>query len=273
MQADVIGATVGVIGILIGIVVSYYFYKKSLRVKEPCWAIRSNNLIEGYSATLDNLQVLYKDNIIQNLTISKILFWNNGKETIEHKDTETINHLRIGGEEGVRFLDAKILTNNNESSQCKVELVDTGDSIYLNFDYLDHKQGCVVQVVHTGTSSRDISILGDIKGVTSLRKKVSIPKWYAIFEYPMNLVKRYRKVLILFPMVTSIMYIIIGFMILLIPPIKIFTTSTPKSLALLDRIITAVFFCISGGMLFVMSISSWRRYSFVPKGLEIFHGE
>ena len=71
MTVDIIGLSVGIVGILVGVAVSYYFYRKSLRVKEPYWAVRSNNLIEGYSAKLDDLRILYKDNRIENLTIKQ----------------------------------------------------------------------------------------------------------------------------------------------------------------------------------------------------------
>jgi hypothetical protein len=34
----------------------------------------------------------------------------------------------------------------------------------LRFSFLDHNQGAVIQVVHTGTSSRDVSICGTVVG-------------------------------------------------------------------------------------------------------------
>mgnify|MGYP001766436755 CR=1 FL=1 len=85
MQTDIIGVTIGIIGIVIGIFGSYYFYRKSLREKAPCWVIRSNNLVNGFSSKVQNLQVLFKGNQVENLTISKVVFWNNGKETIKKR--------------------------------------------------------------------------------------------------------------------------------------------------------------------------------------------
>ncbi|MCD4751453.1 MAG: hypothetical protein K8R40_00085 [Anaerolineaceae bacterium] len=59
MQTDIVGLLVGVVGILIGTFVSYYFYRKSLRLKAPYWTVRSYNLIQGYSTKSDFLKVLF----------------------------------------------------------------------------------------------------------------------------------------------------------------------------------------------------------------------
>jgi hypothetical protein len=39
-----------------------------------------------------------------------------------------------------------------------------GTSAYIFFDYLDKGQGGIIQVIHTGLSSSDLTLNGDIKG-------------------------------------------------------------------------------------------------------------
>jgi len=165
MDLSTVGFIIGTVGTflsLISLFAAYYFYRKSLRLKEPRWAITSNNLIRGYSSKLNELDILYKDHKVENLTISKILFWNRGRDTINRQDIATAEPLVIKSTEEVEILDAKILSNNNESSQISAELENSQQS-YLIFDYLDYDQGAIIQIVHTGTSSKDIFVSGKIK--------------------------------------------------------------------------------------------------------------
>lgn len=179
MNADIV---IALVFFIIGLIPTYYFYKKSIRIKEPVYCIKSNNLISGSASTLQNLNISYKDHKVENLTVSKILFYNRGAETIKAEDLETINHLGISSQV-CDILDGSILQVNNLSNNLRVHYHKDSKSVFINFDYLDQNQGAVIQVVHTGLSSNDINLLGDIKGVQKLEqvlpekleKKVPLP--------------------------------------------------------------------------------------------------
>jgi hypothetical protein len=175
MQTDIIGVTIGIIGIVIGIAVSYYFYKKSIRIKEPVYSIKSNNLISGNVSTFENLNISYKDYRVQNVTVSKILFYNRGAETITLEDTQTDNRVRIIAKEDVKILDASILQTNFSSNHFWIPSTpldytpaSEGKEALISFKYLDKNHGAVYQVIHTGTSSENIGVAGDIMGVQAI---------------------------------------------------------------------------------------------------------
>src|SRR5688500_3410655 len=94
MKADYIGYALAVLSLIY----AYYHYRKGLKIKEPVYSIKSNNLISGSTSTLENLNISYKDYKVENLTVSKILFYNRGAETINRQDIETINPLKISSE-------------------------------------------------------------------------------------------------------------------------------------------------------------------------------
>ena len=73
------GAVIGVLGIVTG----YVFYLKSKREKEPCYSEDDVNLIKGYSSIFKDLSIKYQRKPIENLTVSKLVFWNNGNEIID----------------------------------------------------------------------------------------------------------------------------------------------------------------------------------------------
>jgi hypothetical protein len=74
-------------------------------------------------------------------------------------------------------LDTRILSSNNESSQVLVNLEDDSHA-RLSFDYLDYNQGTIIQIVHTGTSSKDIVTFGKVKGakLSFQNKELIIPR-------------------------------------------------------------------------------------------------
>lgn len=162
-----LGTALGVIGIVVGVVVSYYFYRKSIRIKEPVYSIKSNNLISGSVSTLENLNITYKDFKVENLTVSKVLFYNRGAETISRQAIETLKPLAIASVD-TTILDASILQVNNLSNNVQVRYEKSNENVYIDFDYLDQNQGAVIQVIHTGLSSEEITVYGDIMGVPEI---------------------------------------------------------------------------------------------------------
>ena len=110
------GTLVGIVGIIVGIIFGYIFYCRSRRVRIPSWAVRTNNILQGYTTTLSELDIKYKDISIENLSITKILFWNDGAETIDKRDIALADLLRINAIGDTILLDASVIQVNNESS-------------------------------------------------------------------------------------------------------------------------------------------------------------
>ena len=156
---------------VIALAVAYVFYRKSRRSKEPCWSVRNNVLVEGYSSKIHELDIRFKSKQVENLSIARIAFWNQGAETIDRHDIETVNPLRIEANERIEILDVSVSLTNSSSSQFETKLASDRKSARLGFDYLDKRQGAIVQAIHTGIKESDIQIVGDIKGVKQLKKK------------------------------------------------------------------------------------------------------
>ena len=160
---------IGAVFFILGLIPAYYFYVKSIKIKEPVWSIKSNNLISGSISTLEKLKITYGKLKIENLTISKILFLNHGSATIDKRDIQTVNPLRISTKE-CNILDVSILSVSNPSNNFRVNIDETKKNAFIDFDYVDLNQGVVIQVVHTGLSSDNVKIDGDIKGVEGLKQ-------------------------------------------------------------------------------------------------------
>ena len=188
MDANSIGIVLGIAGIVVGIAVSYYFYRKSLRIKEPCITFKHNNLIENHVSKLDGLDILYKGNKVENITVSRLLLWNEGADTINKEDIVAVNPPRISCYNNAIILEVRVLSTNNAASQFTCTISDKPNMANIVFDYIDKNQGVVIQIIHTGVSSRDIGIEGQIKGVDSIKYKDLALAEIIEFRYPLNLI-------------------------------------------------------------------------------------
>lgn len=166
-----IGLGIGVLGIVVSIVVAIVAYKKSQNVQKPLWQVTTNNLIQNHIARLSGLTITYQGQPVEQLSISKVMFWNEGTKRIEANDIPQAVPLQIVGVDGVEILGAELLASNEKANQFSYEWKKGDPSILLKFDYLSHREGAVFQVVHTGTSSEDIKVEGKLKDVQICYKK------------------------------------------------------------------------------------------------------
>jgi len=70
---------------MVGIGLAILFYFKGRRLKQPMYSIRSAHLIQNMIGP-GGLEIYYGGQLITNLMVSKILFWNSGQDIIDKKD-------------------------------------------------------------------------------------------------------------------------------------------------------------------------------------------
>jgi hypothetical protein len=157
-------ATVGVAIAILGIAVGIALYYKGKKAKKPRYDIKSNNVISGFKAKNVPLEILYSGQKVENVTVSKVVFWNAGDDTLDQSDIASTDPVRIQVTEGCKVLDAKRIYTKNKSN--KIEIERQGESgVLVKFEFIDKGEGAVIQLIHTGTSSNDVCVCGTIKGV------------------------------------------------------------------------------------------------------------
>lgn len=151
---------------LSGIILAIYFFVKSKKIKKKYYQLKSFNLIHESVSDLPDLEVKYKGNVVNNLTITKIAIWNSGNQTINKQDIVDLDPLRIYGRDGIEIFDIEIIDVVESSNDYK--LTKKEDSWNLNFDYVDPNHGCGLVIYHSGKESNDILISGKLKGQGSI---------------------------------------------------------------------------------------------------------
>jgi len=149
---------------LIGLILAVIFYCKGRKTKLIRYYLDGSSLFEDFVEKISGLSIQFSGKQIKTLTVTKIAFWNNGTETINHNDFPTNDPFSINIENGYEILDAT-MKSNNISNNVKINLLDNGKKINVGFEYLDPKDGFIIQIFHTGTKySSTFKINGSIKG-------------------------------------------------------------------------------------------------------------
>ena len=162
-----LGITSLIIAVL-GVALAIIFYIKGKKVKLPCYTFRSNNIVKDLFSRIGPLEMRYSGQQIENLTVTKIAFWNAGRDTINNQDVASADPLTVHVKEGYKILDTKILHEKNPTNQFSTTTSEDRSYFTLQFDYVDKGEGVVILFFHTGLSSEDIEIGGRIKGAGEL---------------------------------------------------------------------------------------------------------
>lgn len=202
---------VGIVIAFLSIIISIVIYIRSKRIKNPIYATRTYNLIQEKIQKIKDVNITYKNNDINNFSISRVAIWNSGKETINRVDIASGDKLRIIPVSGVKLLDAQIIYEKNSINKFSLNLENVEKEILINFDFFDFEEGIILQVFHTGKSGNDVEIHGTIKGFGVIKRdtffvsKISKP-----FEFIQNLKIKYKKMFIaVFALLTPILLIIL----------------------------------------------------------------
>jgi hypothetical protein len=161
-----ISGVCSIIALPLGVVL----YFKSKKEKRPRFLVRSNTLVRNLQTTLPGLRITYEGHRepLANVTVSRIAFWNDGRETIQKADVIKERHVVItSADNQVIFLDVEVLGINKKINKIVPALATDKGRVKIQFEFLDHKDGCVLQVIHTGQSVQAIKVDGYIKGCGS----------------------------------------------------------------------------------------------------------
>ncbi len=248
---------------VLSIIISIYLFKKSRKIKKPLFDKRSINVISEKIKNIGDIQVNYKGENIDNLTVTKVAFWNGGNDTLNETDQAPTDKLRIELDNDFKILEAEVIFQSNKTNNITIE--NLTNKIPIAFDYLDANQGGIIKFIHTGKNSSDIDLVGTFKGSSNLKRVksgflglgVSI-----IFKLPyfgnaterLQDIKFFQKFLPWFVLITGI-GLSIGYFFL--------DREKPDSIVLL--IMGTIYLIL--GLIMVFSKTS------MPKGFEVFYDD
>jgi len=154
---------------LISILISLFLFFLSKKEKSPLFNVKHLNLVKGHIRKLDRVKITYNNEEVKDLTLTRVSFWNQGKETIDKSDIAQADPLRVQLPEGSILLEASLDYVHNIVNNISIKLSEDRRSLYINFDYLDTSEGCALTIYHSADSG-DVQVLGTIKGAGQIKK-------------------------------------------------------------------------------------------------------
>jgi hypothetical protein len=105
------------IGILAGGVIAHLYHILAKKEKRPLYAVRSLNVIKNSKAKLPHLIIHYQGygEDLDNFSVTYLLVWNSGKETIAKKDIA--EPFKIAIKSDYKLIDAVIIATNKAANQ------------------------------------------------------------------------------------------------------------------------------------------------------------
>lgn len=141
---------------------------KSREKKQISYLINTYKIINAGENVIPKIEILYDGKYIRDLTVSRLVIWNSGNKLLNGDDIVDTKPLSVVAEsDKVDILDVSIVKYNEEANKFRVDMRDSHHA-EIKFDYVDKRDGIVIQILHTG-SYDDIFIRGKIKGGKKLR--------------------------------------------------------------------------------------------------------
>lgn len=165
-----------IIGIF-SLIVSIISLIITIKQKKLQFNIFNNELVNNKKFTLSKIKFLYNETPVDKLTNSKIVFWNSSFHAIKKEDIPEAAHLAISLNEG-KIIEISVLKGDETANRVLLPYISETYAT-ITFDYLNRKEGGIIQVMHTGNED-SISISGKIIGgkiKTSQEKHTNVNKF------------------------------------------------------------------------------------------------
>lgn len=168
-----------ILGIGAGLLVALWFYLKSRKVRRPYFAARDSNLVKDLSSKFEGLKVMFGSQEVRNFTSSRVVFWNGGRETINREDVVNADPVVMQFSPEARPLAFKVIHQSYAPNQLSAHLDTERNRVRIEFEYLDHYDGGVIQVLHSGRATgHDYEFRGSVKGHGPVRQR-EVPWFWA----------------------------------------------------------------------------------------------
>lgn len=142
------------------------FAIKLTRKKEPVWAYKTAEIIGLGTDAPPELEMTFDGEPVNDVYRTTFIFFNKGNETV--RNTDVTEKVAIHFKEARVLREPTVLATSKEANKFSIRLAvkDVDIAVELDFSYLDHNDGAVVEVLHT--KSQGITHSGNIIGTNRI---------------------------------------------------------------------------------------------------------
>lgn len=156
---------------ILSFVLTIVSWQKGKERKEFSYCLSSSYLIRKKKKRFVKLAVTYDGKQIDGFCVSRLTIWNSGNKTLNRDDMVTSKELTITTTANSKILDAEIIACSEETNKFSVQIIDE-QTVKILFEYVDKREGVVVQIMHSGTNN-SLKIDCKIKGGLPIKEFIS----------------------------------------------------------------------------------------------------
>lgn len=153
-------------------VFAIYTWIAGKKRKQLSISCRTNEIIIAGKSNIDKLQIRYDGQDIADLSYTKFYIWNSGNTVLNTSDIVSSRPICIKNTGSAEILSAEIVRVSDETNSFTIKSA-TEQSVEVSFDYVDHGDGFVMQILHSG-DSKDLEVDCKIKGGKGIRERSSM---------------------------------------------------------------------------------------------------
>jgi hypothetical protein len=155
------GAGLGLLGIIVGSVLAWWF------ARGPRLVMQTSGATLVSTPSDDRIAVLYKNEPVPRVTQSLIWLWREGRGTVRGTDVVTGDPITIRVPAGERILGAVLLAQSKPTNSVSVhfDANQPAAGARVDFEYLDPRQGAVIELLHTAESPESVEVTGTVMGI------------------------------------------------------------------------------------------------------------
>lgn len=149
---------------LISVVIAWIFYRLELKPVRLSFKSRSIQLIGHNAALPSEVEFFFSGKKIPSVARAVVMVWNSGTKTVNGDAIVEKDYLRIVTGKGSEILKVMSVKTTRHVIEFSADLInDHPNEIKCNFDFLDPKDGALIEFFHTGDDK--LSILGTVRGM------------------------------------------------------------------------------------------------------------
>ncbi|MEK4732817.1 hypothetical protein [Paenibacillus sp. FSL L8-0641] len=178
----------GWFGILVGLIATIIVYLRGKIGARLDYQMGKLKIVGKENLIAPGIEIKYDGVSIESLVQTQIIIWNSGNATINGKEIVNDDRLRFAFEKNEILSCSVVLFSRGINKFCVSRDEDSKKKIFIDFDFLDPKDGAVIEVLHKGEGNESYPVLeGTIKG---MRRKI---RNKGIAPFPLIDIKELKK--------------------------------------------------------------------------------
>ncbi len=172
-----VGSVINLLSVVLGIaaiIVTYVLYRRSLVGPRLAYHQRFDRMIDGSKPLLlKQAEIYFAGQEVQRLTKTLLVIWNYGTSTVHGSSVVSNDPIRFVFPQNALVLKPRVVTATRAANKLTVALrPGSPNEVICEFDYLDAKDGAVIEVFHTG-NKETAAVLGSVRGIPTGLKDLS----------------------------------------------------------------------------------------------------